>query len=163
MNAAHYEQIFAWLEQRPQLKRTVQLAAKGLPLLFAAAYGFTSALLFLQKDERLFRFLIVPAATLGSCLVLRRMIDAPRPYEVYGFQPLIARDKKGQSCPSNHTTSAVVIALAFLYLSPHGGWMMLPALLVALSRVVCGVHWPKDVLAGIVLAGLFGFLGLWII
>lgn len=163
MKVSWYERIFCLLEKRMYLKSAVQLVTKGLPLLFMAAYGFTSALLLLQRDERLFRFLVVPAAALGGCLVLRRIIDRPRPYEIYGFQPLISRDKKGQSFPSNHTTSAFVIALAFIYLSPYGGWVLIPAVTVALSRVVTGVHWLSDVLAGAGLAVLIGGIGFWII
>lgn len=163
MTAGDYEKILGGLRAKPRLCRAVQLLTRGLPVLFMAAYCAVSGILLLRLDERAVRFLTVPALTLRSCMALRRIIDRPRPYEVFGFQPLISRDKKGRSCPSNHTASAVIIALAFLSLSPAGGWMLLPAVLVAVSRVCCGVHWPGDVLAGAALAMAIGIPGFWII
>lgn len=161
MTRTAYLRLLEFLRARRQLCRTVQLMTKGLPLLFVVCYSGAAVQLLLQRDDRLLRFLLVPALALGSCMLLRRILDLPRPYEVFRFQPLISRDKKGRSCPSNHTTSAVIIAMAFLYLSPAGGWMLIPAVLVAVSRVCCGVHWPRDVLAGGVLALTCGTVGFW--
>jgi len=163
VTAAFYEKLIGVLRKKPHLCRVVQCLTKALPAFFMMAYILTAAILTVQGDERLWRFLAVPALALGSCLVLRKAVNRPRPYEIGGFQPLISRDKKGQSCPSNHTVSAFVISLAFLYLSPYGGWVLIPAVLTALSRVVCGVHWLGDVLAGTALAVLIGIFGFWII
>ena len=75
------------------------------------------------------------------------LFDQKRPYVVYDFTPLIVKEKKGQSMPSRHVFSAFVIAMSALYICiPLGIFMMLLAVIMAFERVICGVHFPKDVI-----------------
>lgn len=160
MTSARYEKLLRWLRANPVRCRCARLLTQGLPVLFMAVYAGGGALLLLRRDERIWRFLLVPAAALGCCMLLRRLIDRPRPYEMYGFRPLISRDKKGCSCPSNYTVSAFVIALAFFHLSPAAGAVLLVlAAVVGVSRILSGVHWPGDVGAGLLLALAVDALG----
>ena len=163
MTAKQYGQMLKGIRRRPFLAKMVVCTAKGLPVLFAAGYAGLCVWLCWLQDGRLWRIIAVPAWTLGVTLVLRRIIDRRRPYEVYKGLPLISREKAGRSCPSNHTVSAVIIALAVFYLSPAAGAAALAAaLLVAVSRVAVGVHWPSDVIVSIAFAVLAGLLGFWI-
>lgn len=163
MTGRQYKAMLQWLRQRPGWAKAVQVLTRGLPVLFAISYTGICVGLFLLKDMRLFRFMGVPAGTLATVLVLRRVLKRPRPYEVYGFQPLISREKGGDSCPSNHTASAFSIALAVWYLWRPGGIVALAlAAAVGASRVVTGVHWPEDVAAGAGIAFLYGIMGFWI-
>ncbi|MFR5847382.1 MAG: phosphatase PAP2 family protein [Streptococcus salivarius] len=55
----------------------------------------------------------------------------------------------GKSFPSRHVFSATVIAMLALTLNPWlGGAMLFLAMALALLRVLGGVHYPSDVLAG---------------
>ena len=68
------------------------------------------------------------------------------------------------SFPSGHTMNAVNFAVLFSVFYPPLLWLVVPfALLVALSRVILGMHYPTDVLVGAVLgfAISYGSLLLW--
>jgi predicted amidohydrolase len=94
--------------------------------------------------------------------LLRAAINRPRPYEALNFTPLFPKDTKGQSMPSRHCFSAAaIVAAAFTVWVPLGVAACLLAAVVAVTRVLTGVHYPSDVLAGLAFgagAAVIGFL-----
>ncbi|WP_428962613.1 phosphatase PAP2 family protein [Micromonospora fluostatini] len=59
------------------------------------------------------------------------------------------------SFPSNHSTIAGALAAATLLLHRRLGWYAVPlAALAAFSRVYVGVHYPHDVVAGVLLGAV---------
>lgn len=53
------------------------------------------------------------------------------------------------SFPSGHTSAAFLVAGAMAFALPWTAWLMYPwALAVGISRVILGVHFPTDTLAG---------------
>ena len=105
---------------------------------------------------------MVPAAAFVVGTALRAAINRPRPYTKYGFVPLFPKDKTGQSMPSRHCFSAAaIVAAAFTVWVPLGVAACLLAAVVAVTRVLTGVHYPSDVLAGLAFgtgAAVIGFL-----
>jgi undecaprenyl-diphosphatase len=66
------------------------------------------------------------------------------------------------SFPSGHTLHAVSFTIVALAYYPQLAWLLLPfTALVALSRVVLGLHYPSDVLAATAIGGGLGALSLW--
>lgn len=65
--------------------------------------------------------------------------------------------EKDSSFPSGHATffSALATALYF-YHKKLGLLYSLGALLIGIARVMAGIHWPIDILAGYVLGGIIG-------
>jgi undecaprenyl-diphosphatase len=65
------------------------------------------------------------------------------------------------SFPSGHTLHAVAFTLVAVYHYPTLGPLLIPfAALVALSRIVLGLHYPSDVLAGALLGAGLAILAL---
>lgn len=65
------------------------------------------------------------------------------------------------SFPSGHTLHAVSFTLIAVSFYPALGWLLFPfATLVALSRIVLGLHYPSDVLAGALLGAALALLAL---
>lgn len=67
------------------------------------------------------------------------------------------------SFPSGHTLHAVSFTIVALAHYPALAWLLVPfTSLIALSRVVLGLHWPSDVLAATAIGGLLGGGTLWL-
>lgn len=95
--------------------------------------------------------------------VFRRAYNRPRPYEALGITPLIAKEKSGQSFPSRHVFSAFIIAMCWLRFEPTVGAVLLVfGLILGIIRVLGGVHYISDVVAGGLFAVVCGLAGLWI-
>ena len=73
---------------------------------------------------------------------------------------LYPHDRPDDSFPSDHGTVSFTFALAFLFWHRlwSGALLMAIAAAIAWSRVYLGVHWPLDMVGGL-LAGMCGCLG----
>lgn len=128
--------------------------------LFAIAFLSGLAMLAVDRDERLFRFALVPAIAFALVTVARAAIDAPRPYELFDINPVIRKQTQGKSMPSRHVASAVAIACAFAWLNPgFGAVAAFGCIGLAFTRIVGGVHFPRDVIAAIAVSTVCGFVG----
>jgi undecaprenyl-diphosphatase len=120
-----------------------------------ALWGFLAAAAFLLTGLEPSRLLIPWIAIAASWTVAegaKYLFDRARPFlwdkEI---APLI-RTPSSSSFPSGHsaTAAAGAVTLSVLY-PPFAPVLVLAGLLVVLSRVYLGVHFPFDVLAGIVI------------
>lgn len=102
------------------------------------------------------KMLLTGAICLGLYKWLKARTTRPRPCARHErIQPRVAPLDE-YSFPSGHTLHAVAFTLIALHHYPGLAWLLLPfTVLVALSRVVLGLHYPSDVLAGALIgAGL---------
>lgn len=84
-----------------------------------------------------------------------------RPFLQHADIALGAAPLDRYSFPSGHTLHAVGFSVVVLSYYPQLAWLVLPfAALVALSRVVLGLHYPSDVLAGALLGALLAWVSL---
>ena len=140
----------------------VPTCVKLLPGLVYGAYPLMLLGLLLFRRELLLRAVLVPAAGLLIATGLRAWINAPRPYEALGIPPLTPKETKGKSFPSRHAACAAVIAVTALkVLPPLGAVLWGIALMIALTRVLSGVHFVRDVVCGLLLGGLIGWVGMY--
>ncbi len=62
------------------------------------------------------------------------------------------------SFPSGHTLHAVAFSTVALSYFPGLGWILIPlTTLIALSRIILGLHYPSDVLMGILIGLALGY------
>lgn len=135
-----------------------------MPILMATV--FTCLYLLNLKIEALISIVSVLSALFINGIV-KYLVNRPRPtsslVDVYS-------NLSDKSFPSGHTMIYTVIFGYLLYLSITKGknkikkrlltaLLFLPIVLVGISRVYLGAHWPSDVIGGY----LFGFIWLYII
>ncbi len=157
-----YQCITGPLRRHPALLRGMMLVNRLMTVSIYAAYPLLLVCLLLRRDPRFWHVLLVPGISFILLSLLRDHINAPRPYEKLNITPLIHKDTKGHSFPSRHVFSAAVISTAFLYCGCMLGAIFLVfSLLLAFIRVLGGVHFPRDVLAGLLMglgSGVVGFV-----
>jgi undecaprenyl-diphosphatase len=110
--------------------------------------------------------LAAPATVLlayGASELLKSAVDEDRPCRASADLVIIAGrcpPVGDWSFPSNHATIAGALAAAVLLLSRRLAWYAIPlAVLAAFSRTFVGVHYPHDVVAGLLLGALVTSLG----
>ncbi len=83
----------------------------------------------------------------------------PRPFDADASVNLLFYRPWDSSFPSNPATFAFAVATA-IYLSDRrlGRWALGVASLWTLARVICGVHYPSDILAGALLGSTAAYL-----
>lgn len=153
-----------YLKNHKRSMKLFTILYRLMPAVVFCAYGLMVIFLMVNNDKRLWRVLEVPFVVFTGITVIRKCIDAPRPYEVTNVPPLIKKDKKGQSFPSRHVVSATVISMAGLYLNIWLGIGLLAvSIVIGVMRVVAGVHFVKDVAAGFAISIISGIIGFYII
>ena len=84
--------------------------------------------------------------------MLKHLFERPRPCQALENVRLLVGCGGSFSFPSNHAVNAFAIAATFShFLRKTAVPMLLIAVLVALSRIYVGVHYPSVVIAGAVL------------
>ena len=95
--------------------------------------------------------LIATAVALATNQVIAHLWTRPRPFTEHpALTHVLGARTTDPSFPSDHAAAAFAIAFAVLAFSRRAGIGFLAvATLIALSRVLVGVHYPTDVLAGV--------------
>ena len=144
-------------------KKKKCLAVIGKVCVYTNVLFFALVLMILALGNEWWDAAIAAAsAALGylAVTVARKLFNYPRPYEVYDFYTVKPREKRGESFPSRHCYSAFVITTLSLLVSPLVSLgLLVLATLIAVTRVLLGIHFLRDVLCGAAVGLAFGVAG----
>ena len=164
------EQALVWIAQHvrcglldPFMKVYTQLGNTGM------LFIVLGLILLLFKPTRKAGFSALCAMLIGLVVVnftIKPLVARERPWLVIRDFVNLVPEHDPNSFPSGHTNSAFAFALAVCVSAPKR-WMKITAVcmavLMGLSRLYVGVHFPSDVLAGALIGSLCGLAGAWVV
>ncbi|MDF2959924.1 MAG: phosphatidic acid phosphatase [Paenibacillus sp.] len=145
--------MFCWVNQRIQ-HTSLDLFFNMITHLGGATITITTALclaLFGQGGWKTAGFYSCLALALSHIPValIKRKYPRLRPYLVLPDTNTCKKPLKDHSFPSGHTTAIFSVVTPLVFANPWAGTVLLPlALLVGISRIYLGQHYPSDCLAG---------------
>ena len=157
-----YESCGSWMTPVMEL---ISLLGKG-----GIALIVLSLVLLVIRKTRRFGTAMILGLAIGAVVVnlwLKVVIARPRPYaDINGFyyplwQMMGSHTESDYSFPSGHTNAAFACMVpAFLLGKKSWSWLcLLFAFLMGVSRIYLVVHYPSDVLGGLIMGTLAGLLG----
>ena len=156
------ERILKSINSSPKKTKMLSCISAISAVVLAIFFGLQLAL-HLLGGEYVDAAIAATTAATGYVLVgvVRKMLNSPRPYELYSFFENTPRHKPGCSFPSRHAYSAFVIAsLSWLVHPVIPAALGIVAALICVTRVLLGLHFIRDVVAGSLIGLLVGVTGI---
>lgn len=143
------------------------LGSISVILVILGFVSLTVSLLIGEKYTECAKLVIVTGVPFAIVSVMRKIIDCPRPYEVFdleAFHKMKEKRKSGSSFPSRHVFSAFVIGIILLnYSWMLGTLVLLLGAFIGTQRVLLGIHFLRDAIAGAVIGIASGIVGILIL
>lgn len=120
--------------------------------------------LILIPKTRKIGLVVMAAVILDSILcnvILKNIFLRPRPCDVNTAINLLIPRPSGYSFPSGHTSASFAAVSALYFLGENKIWKaaLALAILISFSRMYLYVHYPTDVLGGILVGIFCGYVG----
>lgn len=159
-----YKSIVGFFKRNKPCNTVLKLCYNFLPPIMFVSYGILIVFMFFSDIKIFARITLSPLTVFAIVTFFRKIFNRPRPYEKFATTSVFGKNKKGESMPSRHTACAFIIAMAFMYVSiPLGIAYLIISALIMISRVLAGVHFISDVIAGMAISLLYGYFSFFII
>lgn len=156
MDTKIYMCVYNFVQKHKALHKPIIFINDMSPKVMMVLFYGMMPILAIKLDPRIFAFAAMPLIELVLVTRFRNKIDRPRPFDVLDVTPL-ENHSSGHSFPSLHCSSSFVITTSLFYINTTLGIIgLVVSIFVTLSRLFAGVHYPSDILAGIIIGLLFG-------
>lgn len=171
MESYPFYDVINYISKRPKLVRllrvlnlcivSISIGSYVLILLLVLLFPF---LFSIERIEAVKIVLPIPVIGFVGLSVFRKILNSPRPYEVYGFAPVLNKKTVGKSFPSRHLFSIYMVSMVYLILAIRiPEFSYIPAIILfvlgdilGVIRMITGVHFPRDVIVGALVGILLG-------
>jgi len=142
-----------WAARRALMRLLRIVSRLGDGVFWYALIGALALLGGTRGQHAALHMSLVGAVSATLYRVLKRWTRRPRPFRMHADITAYIAPLDEFSFPSGHTLHAVGFTLVAVAWFPWLAALLVPfALLIALSRVALGVHYPSDVLAATLIA-----------
>ncbi|MEI6602298.1 MAG: phosphatase PAP2 family protein [Clostridia bacterium] len=129
--------------------------------------ALVAVIVFFRVSQFFAYELVVGTLSLGLVVqIMKFLIHRTRPFLTLKNIRIVGSRASGQSFPSGHTSQAFFLAtvLSQFFQVNISLWVIIyvVALLVGITRIYVGMHYPRDVIAGAVLGTAWGLLGIFV-
>ncbi|PJC65547.1 MAG: hypothetical protein CO020_00050 [Candidatus Colwellbacteria bacterium CG_4_9_14_0_2_um_filter_50_12] len=133
-------------------------------LIYFMVAAFLYFLFKAARGRKMYFFALAAISTILSRGIITELIRffffRLRPFAALAFSPLVAQSAAEAAFPSGHMAFLAPLALVFWYMDrKKGNWFIALTLLVGIARVIAGLHYPSDILCGL-LIGLASFFAI---
>jgi undecaprenyl-diphosphatase len=130
-------------------------------LIYFLVAAFLYFLFKAAKGKKMYFFALAVISTILSRGILTELIRffffRLRPFVTLAFNPLVLQTATEASFPSGHMAFLAPLAIVLWYMDhKNGSWFIALTLLVGIARVIAGLHYPSDIVGGL-LIGLASF------
>ena len=161
--------ILLWIQEHvraafatPVVNLITHLGDKGIFWIL-----LTVALLIVRKTRPLgvICALSMVIGLIVTNLIIKNWVARIRPYELIQGLECIVEKADDFSFPSGHTTNSLACAWVLFRRAPRkwGVAALVLAILISMSRLYVGIHYPTDVLGGAVIGICSACLALWLV
>ena len=120
-------------------------------------------ILFLNKKYRktgILAFVSLAICSVIVNIILKPLIQRPRPFTEIADIILLIKTPKDYSFPSGHTAASfVMVYIFFRHIKKYFIPVFITGILIAFSRMYLTVHFPSDIIAGIIIGIFSGYAG----
>ena len=149
--------ILIWIQEylrvdgiTPIIKLITTLGNGGMIWIVSAI-----VLLFFKSTRKLgiLALLSLLICFLITNVMIKNIAARPRPFDMVSEIIPLVREPMDYSFPSGHTSSAFAVCWLYYRYMKRCKWLpLVSALLMGMTRMYVGVHYPTDVIAGAVIA-----------